>query len=262
MSELGTKFSHENYCDLILMAIRDHPLCFSKVAEKIRRADTDASLPTTGGPRTTAKDLQNLSQIDFLELIAEIVSLHPLFIVKVREACQRAAGRCPPPADADEICPPPVDYDEIQAEFDEIILYRGDHDPDIHGPLSDYLQPLVEKVEESVNFSSSHAVLNNAFRCLCAMEKTVDDEDAYSELDDMCIVEAKRKVGAILKGKRGPTRLNGVGNTVKTPSRRDYDEVLEQVSGCAEQEICSEVQENGTSKPKSVANPRKRVRVN
>ena len=259
MSELGTKFSHEDYSDLILVAIKQYPSSSSKVTEKIRRAETRSNASTTtGGPRTTAKDLQNLSQIDFLELIAEIVVLHPQFIVRVREACQRTAGRCPQP----------VDYQKIQSEFDEIIMYRGDNDPDVHGPLSDYLEPLVEKVVESVNLNSSRAVLDDAFQCLCAMEIILIDEDAAFELEEECIVDAMVKVGAIWKAKGGPTGPNGVGikkmmvKLVKNySSRRDYDDVLEQVWGCTEDEICDEVKKNRTSKPKSVANPRKRGRV-
>jgi hypothetical protein len=246
MSELGTKFTHDDYSDLIRVAIKQHPSSSSKVAETIRRAETrSTALTTTGGPRTTAKDLQNLSQIDFLELIAEIVVLHPQFIVRVREACQRVAGRCPQP----------VDYQKIQTEFDQIIMYRGDHDPDVHGPLSDCLEPLVEKVVESVNFNSSRAVLDDAFQCLYAMEIILLDEDAQFELDEECIVDAMVKVGAIWKAKGGPTGPNGVGikkmmvKLVKNNSNlRDYEDVLEQVWGCTEAEICD-------------ANPRKRGRV-
>jgi hypothetical protein len=193
-----------------------------------------------------------------LELIAEIVVLHPQFIVRVREACQRAAGRRPQP----------VDYQKIQTKFDEIIMYRGDNDPDVHGPLSDFLEPLVEKVVESVNFNSSRAVLDDAFQCLCVMEMILLDEDAEFELEEECIVDAMVKVGAIWKAKGGPTGPNGVGikktmvKLVKEySSPRDYDDVFEQVWGCTEDEICDEVKKSRTSKPKSVANPRKRGRA-
>src|SRR5271156_4330692 len=123
MSELGTTFSHEDYCDLILVAIKKYPSSSSKVTEIMRRADTRSGTTstTTAGPRTTARDLQNLSQIDFLELIAEIVSLHPQFIVKVRKACGRTAGRCPQP----------IDYEKIQDRFNDYVTNRDvDFDPD------------------------------------------------------------------------------------------------------------------------------------
>jgi hypothetical protein len=94
------------------------------------------------------------------------------------------------------------------------------------------------------------------------------DEDAQFELDEACIVDAMVEVGAIWKAKGGLTRPNGMGikkmmvKLLKSYSNlRDYDDVLEQVWRCTEAEICDEVKKNRTSKPKSVANPRKRGRV-
>jgi len=219
----------------------------------MRRADTRSGTTstTTAGPRTTARDLQNLSQIDFLELIAEIVSLHPQFIVKVRKACGRTAGRCPQP----------IDYEKIQDRFNDYVTNRDvDFDPDCHAPVSEELEKLIEKVVASVNFNSSLAVLDKAFRCLCEMEESLLD-DAEDELDEECIVGAMLTVGEFWSAMGGPTGPNGasikklVAELVRDyGSTRDYEEFLEEVWGITEDEMLHELQ-------KPVTNPRKRGRV-
>lgn len=260
MSELATTFSREDYYQLIDIAVKTYPTSSSIVADKVQRATTRRHAePSTGDdPHIAADYLQNLSQIDFLELIVEIIEVYPQFITQVRKACNDAAGRCPPPAD----------YETIQEDFKSILEGRDDCDPDIHGPVSEYLEELVETVEESVNLNSPLAVLDDAFRCLCALEKILLDED--EDMDDLqadLITNAMVKVDLIWKANGGVEGTNGdlikkeMANLVKKNRDGLYDEVCERIWGLSKEGILLEREMNGPSKPNSVVKPRKRARL-
>lgn len=244
MSELATAFSREDYYQLIDVAVKTYPTSSSIVADKVQRARTrpHAEPSTADDPQIAAEYLQNLSQIDFLELIVEIIEVHPQFIEQVRKACNDSVGRCRPL----------VDYETIQEDFKSILEGRDDCDPDIHGPVSGYLEELVETVEESVNLNSPLAVLDDAFRCLCALEKILLDED--EEIDDLeadLIPNAMVNVGLIWKANGGVRGTNGdlikneMANLVKKNKDGLYDEVCERIWGLSMEGILLELEMNG-----------------
>ena len=260
MSELATTFSREDYYQLIDIAVKTYPTSSSIVADKVQRATTRLHVqPSTGDdPQIAADYLQNLSQIDFLELIVEIIEVHPQFTAQVRKACNDAAGRCPPPAD----------YETIKEDFKSILEGRGDCDPDIHGSVSSHLEELVEMVEESVNFNFPLAVLDDAFRCLCALEDILlDDDEEMGDLEANLITSAMVKVGMIWKanggvtGTKGDVIKNKMANLVKKNKDGFYDDICQRIWGLSKEGILLEREMNRPSKPKSVAKLGKRARL-
>lgn len=233
-TQLTAEFSRNDYIELILHAVSKHPAVSSKINEKVRQAESRPRPRTTNATNSkkvnnsppTARDLENLSQVNFIEVIAEIVSLHPSFIKRVREVCKRIESRCPKP----------VDYENLQEEFQDLLEHGlDDFDPDVHDfDIHKELVSLVNKVVNSVNENSTRAVLDDAFECLCKFEELIaENDDVDDKWESDFISNNMMVVGSFWKAKGGPAGPNGERIkeiVVDLTENYDLDEdVLEQI---------------------------------
>jgi hypothetical protein len=167
----------------------------------------------SSNPPHTTINMRHLSRSAAVDLLQIAIARYPDFALLVSEAvseadeCARLESLKPPPA---------VDYKSLRSEFHETLhsldRLRASQQYEQVWRLSSQLEPLIEKVGESVNRNSPRETVEEAFICLQKFASQIGHAEgeiykgvAHHEGSVLDLVSEKMvAVGTLLKEKGGP----------------------------------------------------------